>query len=217
MQQLKIQGRSPLPLGKIIGLGRNYLKHIRELGNRVTDDPVLFTKPATSVIGENGIIEIPSYSQDCHHELELAVLIGRPGKNIAPQQALKHIAGYAVALDLTLRDIQSELKKNGFPWDIAKGFDSSCPLSDFIPATSIVDPNRLDMSLHVNDQLRQQGNTAQMMRPIEDIIAVVSRYFTLLPGDIILTGTPEGVGPIHSGDRLLATIEQVGTLRVSVK
>jgi 5-carboxymethyl-2-hydroxymuconate isomerase len=217
MHQLNIRGGSPLPLGKIIGLGRNYLDHIRELGNRLAEDPVLFCKPTTSVIGENGCIAIPDYSDVCHHELELAVLIGSQGKNITPQQAHKHIAGYAVALDLTLRDVQCKLKKNGLPWDIAKGFDGSCPLSDFVAASSVSDPNHLEMNLTVNDQLRQQGNTAQMIRPVEDIIAAVSRYFTLLPGDVILTGTPAGVGPIHSGDILVANIEQVGSLRVTIK
>jgi 5-carboxymethyl-2-hydroxymuconate isomerase len=217
MAQIHIKGHSSLPLGKIIGLGRNYLDHIRELGNTITEEPVLFCKPPSSVIGHNGLIEIPNYSQNCQHELELAILIGVKGKNIPQQQAFDHISGYGVALDLTLRDVQSDLKEKGLPWDIAKGFDTSCPLSSFVPAATVNHPDNLDMTLSINGQLRQQGNTAQMMRPIKDIIAAVSRYFTLMPGDIILTGTPAGVAQIHSGDRLVATIDHVGTLKVSVK
>ncbi len=218
MKMLNIIGtENQVPLGKIIALGRNYLDHIRELNNPVPDSAVIFCKPPTCIIGEGEQIEIPAYSNDCHHELELALLIGRKGKNIAQEAALEYVAGYAVALDLTLRDLQDELKSKGLPWELAKGFDGSCPLSDFICATRVANPDNLVLTLHINGELRQQGNTNQMMRPVAAIIAVVSRYFTLQPGDVILTGTPAGVGPLHSGDQLVAEIEQVGTLKVSVK
>lgn len=216
MHQIQLTTGDTLAAGKIIGLGRNYLDHIRELGNSVPERAVIFCKPASSLVANGGAIELPDFSDECHHELELAVLIGTTGKNIPAARALHHVAGYAVALDLTLRDLQSELKKAGLPWDIAKGFDTSCPLSDFVPAQQVKNPNHLDLTLKVNGDIRQQGNTAQMMRSVEEIIAEISRYFTLEPGDIILTGTPSGVAALAHGDSLEGTITEVGTLRVKV-
>lgn len=216
MRQIKFTNGKTLNPGKIIGLGRNYLDHIRELGNAVPERAVIFCKPASSLLADGGTIMLPDFAQECHHELELAVLIGKTGKKIAVEKALDYVAGYAVALDLTLRDLQTELKKNGLPWDIAKGFDTSCPLSDFVSADQVVNPNSLGLQLKVNAVIRQQGNTAQMMRSVEEIIAEISIYFTLEPGDIILTGTPAGVAKLNSGDVLEGRIEQVGTLKVSV-
>lgn len=217
MREVKLKGTDQaFPIGKIICLGRNYLDHIRELGNKVPDRAVIFCKPASSVIADGGQISIPDYSNDCHHELELAVLIGQTGKDISKEQALTYIAGYGVALDLTLRDLQSQLKEKGLPWEIAKGFDTSCPLSDFVPADQIANPNAVDLTLHVNGEVRQQGSTAQMMRSVEEIIAEISQFYTLEPGDIILTGTPAGVSRIVSGDKLVGHIDQVGTLKVTV-
>jgi len=217
MHQVRIKGSDQVfSVGKIVCLGRNYLDHIRELNNPVPDRAVIFCKPASSIVPDGGSIRIPAYSDDCHHELELAVLIGTPGKQVTRERALEHVAGYAVALDLTLRDVQSELKAKGLPWEIAKGFDSSCPLSDFTPAAAVSNPNSIRLTLRVNGELRQDGTTAQMMRTIEEIIAEVSTYYTLEAGDIILTGTPAGVSRLQSGDQLLGEIEQVGTLQVSV-
>jgi len=217
MHQVQIKGSNDrFTVGKIICLGRNYLDHIRELNNAVPDRAVIFCKPASSLLADGGAIEIPTYSSDCHHELELALLIGKTGKNIDSSEALTYLAGYGVALDLTLRDLQNGLKGKGLPWEIAKGFDTSCPLSDFIPADQVTNPNNLELVLKINGKIRQQGNTAQMMRSIEEIIAEISIYYTLEVGDIILTGTPAGVSKIESGDRLDGTIEQVGSLQVSV-
>lgn len=216
MRQLKLTTGEQISPGKIIGLGRNYLDHIRELGNTVPERAVIFCKPLSSLLENDGTIVLPDFAQECHHELELALLIGKTGKNIPAKAALEHIDGYGVALDLTLRDLQSELKNAGMPWDIAKGFDTSCPLSDFVPAGTVADPNCLDLTLKVNGEVRQQGNTAQMMRSVEEIVAEISRYFTLEPGDIILTGTPAGVAQINSGDQLEGTIAGVGTLRATV-
>ncbi len=217
MRSVKIKGTDQsYPVGKIVCLGRNYLDHIRELGNKVPDRAVIFCKPASSLVADGGQIELPDYTNDCHHELELAVLIGKSGKKIAEADALPHVAGYGVALDLTLRDLQSELKEKGLPWELAKGFDTSCPLSDFVPAEKVANPNNIRLTLKVNGELRQDGNTAQMMRTVEEIIAELSLYYTLEPGDIILTGTPAGVSRIKSGDRLEGEIESVGTLTVSV-
>ncbi len=203
-------------VGKIVCLGRNYLDHIRELGNKVPDRAVIFCKPASSLLADGGAIKIPEYSDDCHHELELALLIGKTGKHIPESDALSYLDGYGVALDLTLRDVQSELKGKGLPWEIAKGFDTSCPISDFVPAQQVDNPNTLQIKLTINGEVRQDGNTAQMMRSVEAIIAEVSTFYTLEPGDIILTGTPAGVSRIESGDILEGTIEHVGSLKVSV-
>ena len=217
MHQVKIIGDSKnYSVGKIIGLGRNYLDHIRELGNKVPERAVIFCKPASSLLADGGMIEIPGYSNDCHHELELALLVGKRGKHIQEKSSLEHLAGYAVALDLTLRDTQSELKSAGLPWEIAKGFDTSCPLSDFTAIEKVSNPNNLELCLKVNGEIRQQGNTAQMMRSVEQIIAELSTFFTLEAGDIILTGTPAGVSRIKTGDHLEGTIEGVGSLQVSV-
>lgn len=209
-------GVTDIPVGKIVCIGRNYVEHIKELGNQVPDKPVIFIKPASAIIGEGDKIVIPPHSSDCHHEVELAVLIGRQAKNVDAQTALAHVVGYAVALDLTLRDVQSAQKEKGLPWEIAKAFDTACPLSDFVPVDQVADPQNLSIGLRVNDAVRQDGNTRDMMRSVAELIAAASTYFTLEPGDILLTGTPAGVGRIVSGDRLQAQIDQVGTLNVSV-
>lgn len=217
MHTVALQGQQQkITVGKIVCVARNYAEHARELGNPVPDKAVLFIKPASSILADGGTVVIPSYSRDCHHEIELAVLIGRTGKQIAEADAPGFVAGYSVALDLTLRDIQSELKIKGLPWEIAKAFDTSCPLSTFVPATAVTDPQRLRLRLTVNDEVRQDGTTADMLRPVARLISEASTYFTLEAGDILLTGTPSGVGPLKGGDRLEAVIEGVGTLRVKV-
>lgn len=205
-----------LPIGKILCIGRNYTDHIKELGNATPEAPVIFIKPASSVIGEGERIVIPSYSSDCHHEVELALLIGRKGKDIPVDRAMESIAGYGVGIDLTLRDVQSELKKKGLPWEIAKGFDTSCPLSAFVEASGVADPQNLRIRMTVNGEVRQDGNTSMMIHRIPAIISHMSGRFTLEPGDVILTGTPAGVGRIVSGDQLTAEIPGVATLRVAV-
>jgi len=193
------------------------VEHIRELGNETPDTPVIFMKPATSVIGDGDTIVIPAYSKDCHHEAELAVLIGTTGKDIPAERALEHVAGYGVAIDLTLRDVQAELKKKGLPWDIAKGFDTACPLSPFVPAARVADPQDLRILLTVNGETRQDGSTSLMIHPVREIISYLSGIFTLEPGDVVLTGTPAGVSAIVSGDKLVAEIPGVARLQVPVK
>ncbi|UWZ79916.1 fumarylacetoacetate hydrolase family protein [Geoalkalibacter halelectricus] len=205
------------PVGKILCLGRNYAEHARELGNEVPEEPVVFLKPATSIIRAGEAVVIPAYSSQCQHEVELAMLIGRFGKNITRQDALKYVAGYGVAIDMTLRDVQTRLKKKGLPWEIAKGFDTSCPVSDFAPCARVSDPHNLALRLWVNGELRQDGNTSQMIHRLPDIIAYLSGIFTLEEGDLILTGTPAGVGEVVGGDKLRAEIEQVGSLEVVVQ
>jgi len=215
MHTVKLNGRD-IPVGKVVCIGRNYAEHIKELGNQTPDKPVIFIKPASAILPSGGTIVIPNYSDDCHHEIELAVLIGKSAKNVTAAEAPGYVSGYAVALDLTLRDVQSAQKSKGLPWEIAKAFDTSCPISDFVLAGQVPDPQKLQLKLTVSGEVRQDGNTRDMMRSIAELIAAASSYFTLEEGDILLTGTPSGVGRIASGDQLEASIEQVGKLNVAV-
>ena len=203
-------------VGKVVCLARNYVDHIKELGNAVPDAPVLFIKPATSIIGPGGTVVIPPYGQDCHHEVELAVLIGRTVKDLPPEQAMGCIAGYGVGIDLTLRDVQGVLKAKGLPWEAAKGFDTACPLSDFVPADQVADPHALPIRFSIDGVVKQDATTALMMRRLPEIISFASSRFTLEEGDVILTGTPAGVGPVRSGERLCGEIEGVGRIEVTV-
>jgi 5-carboxymethyl-2-hydroxymuconate isomerase len=203
-------------IGKILCIGRNYVDHIKELGNETPGAPVVFMKPATAVIRNGEKILIPPYSSNCHYEAELAVLIGEDGKDLKEAEALNHVAGYGVAIDMTLRDVQDDLKQKGLPWEIAKGFDTSCPLSDFVPSTQVTDPQQLQIRLSLNGEERQNSSTALMINSVARIISYLSSIFTLEEGDIILTGTPAGVGQVQSGDRLEASISEVGSLAVSV-
>lgn len=204
------------PIGKIVCLARNYAEHARELGNETPAAPVLFMKPASSVIGDGEAVHIPPYSQECHYEVELAVLIGKQARNVTADKALEHVAGYGVGIDMTLRDVQNQMKAKGLPWEIAKGFDTSCPLSDFVPAGAVADPHALNLKLAVNGESRQDGCSSDMINRIPQIIAHISAIFTLEPGDVILTGTPAGVGRVAAGDVMTAEIVSVGRLTIPV-
>jgi 2-keto-4-pentenoate hydratase/2-oxohepta-3-ene-1,7-dioic acid hydratase in catechol pathway len=195
--------RLDLPVGKVVCIGRNYLDHIRELNNAVPETPILFMKPATALIALDEPIRLPAGRGECHHEVELAVLVGQELRNVDAAVARQAIAGYGVALDLTLRDVQNELKKKGQPWETAKAFDGSCPLSPFLKPAALPTPQATDLMLQVNGAIRQQGNTRLMMVGIFELMAYISTHFTLLPGDVVLTGTPAGVAPLASGDVLL--------------
>lgn len=205
-----------MPIGKIVCLARNYAEHAKELGNETPAAPVLFMKPATAVIGDGYSVQIPGYSQECHYEVELALLIGKKARNVTPEQAMEYVAGYGVAIDMTLRDVQNQLKSKGLPWEIAKAFDTSCPLSDFVPATSVPEPHNLNLRLSVNGDLRQNGNSSDMIHRVPQIIAYISDIFTLEPGDVILTGTPAGVGQVQAGDLMEADISGIGKLKIMV-
>ena len=203
-------------IGKIVCLARNYAEHAKELGNETPAAPVLFMKPASSVIGDGEAVHIPSYSQECHYEVELAVLIGKQCRAVSAENALEFVAGYGVAIDMTLRDVQNQLKAKGLPWEIAKGFDTSCPLSDFVPAAAVPDPHALNLKLAVNGEGRQDGWSSDMINRIPQVVAHISAIFTLEPGDVILTGTPAGVGQVRSGDIMTAEIVSVGRLTIPV-
>jgi len=173
-------------------------------------------KPASSVIGDGDQVRIPPYSQECHYEIELAVLIGKECRAVSADRALEYVAGYGVAIDMTLRDVQNQLKSKGLPWEIAKGFDTACPLSAFVPAAVVADPQSLNLKLAVNGETRQDGCSSDMINRVPQIIAHISAIFTLEPGDVLLTGTPAGVGQVQAGDVMTAEIGTVGRLTIAV-
>ncbi|MBL0176734.1 MAG: fumarylacetoacetate hydrolase family protein [Ignavibacteria bacterium] len=191
-----------VPVNTIFCIGRNYAKHAAELGNAVEETPVVFLKPVSALIGEDRAIELPSFSNTIHHEAELVVLLGRGGKDIPREDAPGCVRGYGIGLDLTARDTQDALKAKGLPWTIAKGFDTSACLSAFVPKEALPDPRTLRFTLDVNGERRQTGDTAMMLFPVDVLIAYLSTVFTLSEGDLIFTGTPEGVAPIARGDVL---------------
>ncbi|RWR03786.1 hypothetical protein ED28_02020 [[Pantoea] beijingensis] len=191
------------PVGKVVCVGSNYAMHIKEMGSATPDEPVVFIKPESALCDLREPISIPKDFGAVHHEVELAVLIGATLKQATEEHVSRAIAGYGLALDLTLRDIQAKLKKAGQPWEKAKAFDYSCPLSGFIPTAKFThDPQNVELKLIVNGEVRQQGSTAEMIHKILPLIAYMSKYFTLRAGDVVITGTPAGVGPMLSGDKL---------------
>lgn len=191
------------PVSKVVCVGSNYAQHIKEMGSATPAEPVLFIKPETAMCDLRQPLSIPDDFGAVHHEIELAVLIGSTLKQASERHVAQAIAGYGVALDLTLREVQAGCKQAGQPWEKAKGFDNSCPLSGFIPANEFAhDPQSVALQLKVNGEVRQHGSTADMIHKILPLIAYMSRYFTLRAGDVILTGTPAGVGPMLSGDKL---------------
>jgi 2-keto-4-pentenoate hydratase/2-oxohepta-3-ene-1,7-dioic acid hydratase in catechol pathway len=188
------------PIGKVVCVGRNYAEHAKELNNPIPDEPILFIKPETSVVNLQESIQIPS--TDCHYEAEIAVLIGSELKNADIDTVTKSIIGVGLALDLTRRSLQSKLKEKRHPWEIAKGFDGACPLSQFIPLTSFSGVQQLTFSFSINAELKQEGNSNDMLNSVVPLISYMSQFFTLRAGDVILTGTPKGVGELHGGDQL---------------
>jgi acylpyruvate hydrolase len=206
-----------LRIGKIICLARTYKEHAREMNTTVTEDPLLFLKPTSSIIFDHGTITIPKRSQCLHHEVELGVILGKKGKNICEENAMHYVLGYLVALDITARDIQSVAKKNGWPWAIAKGFDTFAPISDAVTKEKVPNPQNLNLMLKINGIVKQNANTNQMIYSIERIVSFISEIMTLQPGDLILTGTPEGVGEIKERDVLEAQLDNLCSLTVDVK
>ncbi len=196
----------------IICLARTYAKHAHELGHTVPTDPVVFLKPNSALVPSGAAIVIPHCSEKVHHEIELAVVVGKGGRRITTENALGHVLGYAIILDITARDVQAKLKKEGLPWALGKGWDTFAPISAITPAAEVPDPHNLQLTLRVSGEVRQKANTREMMLSIPEMIAFVSDFMTLQRGDILATGTPEGVGPLVAGDRTLAEIEGLGVL-----
>jgi len=209
--------KNNLQIGKIICLARTYRNHAREMKTDITKKPLLFLKPASSIIFDKQSVIIPNTSKKVHHEVELGVVIGKKGNNIIKNKAGDYILGYCLGLDITARDIQFEAKKNGWPWTIAKGFDTFAPISNVILKDKVTNPHNLDIFLKVNDKIRQYSNTKFMIYSIEEIIEFISKIMTLEPGDLILTGTPEGVKEIKKGDRIEAGLGNICSLKVNVK
>jgi fumarylpyruvate hydrolase len=200
------------PVHRVYGVGQNYARHAREMGAAEREAPFFFSKPADAVT-TLGTLPFPGMTENLHHEVELVVALGSGGRSIAVEAALGCVFGYAVGVDLTRRDLQSEAKKKGRPWTTAKGFDRSAPVSAVRPAGDAGRPDHADIALSVNGQERQRGNTSEMIWSVAEIIARLSTYFELAAGDLVFTGTPAGVGPLRPGDRVDCSIEGVGSLR----
>ena len=194
-------------VGKILCIGRNYAAHAAELNNPLPDQAVLFIKAADAACDLRQPLQIPKDQGSVHHELEIALLMGKSLKHATPEEALDAIAGVGLGLDLTLRDVQAGLKQKGLPWERAKSFDGACQLSPFVSAANVSDWHNLHFSLTRNGQLQQQGHSANMLYPVAQLLSEMSSVFTINPGDVIMTGTPEGVGPLLPGDQLCLTLE----------
>ncbi|KAG0031371.1 Acylpyruvase fahd1, mitochondrial [Podila clonocystis] len=189
----------------IIAIGRNYSEHAKELGNAVPTSPFFFLKPTSSYITNGQNIEIPE-NAEVHHELEMAVIIGKEGRDIAAKDADEYIGGYALALDMTARNFQQAAKNKGMPWTASKGYDTFTPIGDFIPKEDIPDYNNVDLSLEIDGVVKQKGNTKDMIFDIPALIENVSSIMRLQPGDVILTGTPSGVGPVKAGETITCAL-----------
>ena len=218
MANQSLPGLSHLTIGNIYCIGRNYREHTYELDNELPNQPMVFLKPSSSIIFDGDCIQLPSQSNDVHHEVEMVVAIGKAGKQIPKDQALDHIAGYGVGIDVTARDIQQQAKNDAHPWTVAKGFDTFAPISKFVTWHRIQDPQDVSLKITVNGITRQSDNTKLMIFSIPELISHLSAIFTLQPGDLIFTGTPKGVSPIKSGDQIEATMNNgLASLAVSVQ
>lgn len=207
-----------LKLQNIFCIGRNYSEHAKELNNPVPTSPVVFIKPTSSVCYDGENIILPKQSSSVHHELEVVVVIGKNGKNIAESEAHKHISHIGVGLDLTARDLQDKAKEKSLPWTISKGFDTFSALSSFTAFDGKPETlSNIDFELKINGEVRQSGNTNGMIFSIPYIVSYLSTIFTLSPGDIIYTGTPAGVGPLKAGDKIEAKIKDSVTLSLGVQ
>jgi 2-keto-4-pentenoate hydratase/2-oxohepta-3-ene-1,7-dioic acid hydratase in catechol pathway len=202
---------------KIIGIGRNYAKHIKEMGNKPGSDPIVFLMPDSAVLRNNDAFYFPDYSQEVHYEVELVIRISKVGKNIEEKFAHNYYQEIALGIDFTARDLQARFKKEGLPWTLAKGFNGSAPISRFFPKNYFGPILELDFSLKKNDELVQSGNPANMIYSIDELIAFCSKYMTLKKGDLIFTGTPEGVGPVKIGDRLSGYISDQQVLDFEIR
>ena len=195
--------RIHFPLGKVVCVGRNYAEHAKELNNPVPTEPLLFIKPGSCVVPLDESFSIPAERGAVHYEAEIAVLIGKPlSKKPNAEEVMDAISGFAPALDLTLRDVQDQLKARAYPWEVAKAFDGACVLAPFVPGDAVVDLRDIGIRLSLNGAVRQDGNSRDMLNPILPLIQHICGHFSLQPGDVILTGTPAGVGPLASGDQL---------------
>lgn len=221
---LAAPGRPALPVGKVVAVGRNWAAHAREMGAAAPDpEPILFLKPASALVPGGGTIELPDFSREVHHEVELVVRVARDLRGASLEEAAAALDAVAVGLDLTARDLQRRAKERGDPWSVAKGFDGSAPLSALAALDDPARLRRLALELVVNGELRQAGRTAGMVTPVVELVAFVSRRMRLEAGDLLFTGTPEGVAAVRAGDRGSASLREDGvreplaTLEVSFR
>jgi fumarylpyruvate hydrolase len=209
------------PVRRIYCVGRNYVEHAKEMGFTGREPPFFFLKPGDAAVvvpaGETGTMSYPSLTKDLHHEIELVACIGTGGKNIKAADAKKHIFGYAVGLDMTRRDLQGEMKKQGRPWCIGKGFDQSAPIGPITPAAQAGDIEKAEIWLQVNGKDRQRSDVSKLIWNIGEIIEHLSSAWELQPGDLVYTGTPEGVAAVVAGDTLVGSVGGLGELRIQVK
>jgi len=217
-----VHGESALfPVHRIYCVGRNYEEHAKEMGFSGREAPFFFLKPTDSLVlvadGETGHMPYPSLTQNLHHEIELVVAIGKGGRDISASEAMSHVYGYAVGLDMTRRDLQGEMKKQGRPWCIGKGFDHSAPMGPITKAADAGSVEHAEIRLDVNGQSRQKSTTEQLMWKIPEIIEHLSAAWELQPGDLIFTGTPEGVGAVKSGDLMVGAVAGLGELKIQVQ
>ncbi|NGP88551.1 fumarylacetoacetate hydrolase family protein [Fodinibius halophilus] len=218
MSQKNLSGLPELHIGNIYCIGRNYVEHAHELENEVPDQPLVFLKPSNSIIEDGETIKLPPQSDNVHHEVEMVAAIGKEGKNIPEKEALSYVAGYAVGIDVTARDIQQRAKDNAHPWAVAKGFDTFAPLGPFVPANTIEDPQNVELQIDVNGECRQSDNTKLMIFPVAKLVHYLSTIFTLQPGDLIFTGTPKGVSPLKAGDTIKAVLgDDLSKLTIAVQ
>ena len=202
---------------KLICIGRNYTDHIKELDNQRPTDPVVFLKPDTSILLKKQPFFIPDFSNDVHHEVEILIKINKVGKHINKKFANKYYDEIGLGIDFTARDLQSQLKEKGLPWEKAKAFDGAAVIGDWLPKSEFMDVNNISFKLHKNNKIVQQGNTNLMLWKIDELIEYVSKYFTLKIGDIIFTGTPSGVGKVIANDTLKGYIEDKQLFSIIVK
>jgi fumarylpyruvate hydrolase len=212
-----VAGGGSFPVRRIFCVGRNYAEHVREMGGDPTREaPFFFTKPADAVLTGGAGMPYPPRTSDLHHEMELVAAIGNGGSDIRPGEALRHVYGYAAGLDMTRRDLQNEAKKAGRPWDMSKGFDFSAPIGEIVPASRIGHPARGSIELKVNGKTRQSSDLNRMIWSVAETVAYLSGLVRLAPGDLIFTGTPEGVAAVSRGDLLEGVIESVGSVRTRI-
>ncbi|MGH2747290.1 MAG: fumarylacetoacetate hydrolase family protein [Actinomycetota bacterium] len=206
------------PVCRVFCVGRNYAEHAVEMGHDPDrEPPFFFTKPASAVVPTGSTLPFPSATEELHHEIELVVALERGGEGIASDDALSHVFGYAVGLDMTRRDLQAQAKKAGRPWDMAKGFDRSAPVSPIRPASTIGHPSEGTIRLRINGEPRQEGDLSQQIWKVPETIAYLSTLVELQPGDLIMTGTPKGVGRVEPGDYLEGHIDRVGDLTITYR
>ena len=202
---------------KIICIGRNYAEHAKEMNSAIPTEPVFFLKPDTALIKDNQPFYYPDFSKEIHHEVELVLKISKPGKNIDSKYAHKYYDEIGIGIDFTARDIQSKCKEKGLPWEKAKAFDGSAPIGKFIDKKKLIDLDNINFHLTINGIVIQKGNTKDLLFTFDAVIAYVSKFITLKTGDLIFTGTPEGVGPVRIGDKLEAFIENEKLLNFEIK